>query len=95
MVNDDIDPIEDIDKKLDRIKKLKDSTEIWCTLAVLYYVIQNIYFFCAEGWHVKPLSETEIIVDGIGSFLFMCCLFMFVRTVWRTIDLVITIVDLD
>lgn len=92
MVNDEID---EIDVKLTRVKKLKDSTDFWSVIAVLYYITQNIYFFCLEGWHVKPLSRIEEVVDGIGSFLFLCAVFMFVRTIWRTIDLVITIIDLD
>lgn len=92
MVNDEID---EIDQKLDRIKKLKDSTDLWSVIAVLYYITQNIYFFCLEGWHTTALSDTEKLVDGIGSFLFLCAVFMFVRTTWRTIDLVITVVDLD
>ena len=69
--------------------------KVWSEIVVLYYITQNIYFFCLEGWHVKPLSKIEEVVDGIGSFLFLCAVFMFVRTIWRTIDLVITVIDLD
>jgi len=95
MVNDEIEALDEIETKTERIKKVKESTEVWCGVATLYYVIQNIYFFCTEGWHVTALSETEKTVDGIGSLLFLCAVFMFARTVWRTVDLVITVVDLD
>ena len=63
MVNDEID---EIDVKLTRVKKLKDSTDLWSVIAVLYYITQNIYFFCLEGWHVKPLSR--VILISLCSF---------------------------
>lgn len=95
MVNNELDALDEIEVKTERIKRLKDSTDLWCIIAFLYYVTQNIYFFIVEGWHVKPLSDAEKLVDGIGTLLFFCAVFMFVRTVWRTVDLVITVVDLD
>lgn len=95
MVNNELEALDEIEVKTERIKRLKDSTDLWSIIAVVFYVVQNIYFFCLEGWHVIPLSDTEKLVDGIGSFLFLCAVFMFVRTIWRTVDLVITVVDLD
>ena len=101
MVNYDNDPIENtedidiIDAKITYVKRLKDSTEIWSLIAFVYYIVQNIYFFCTEGWHITPLSETEKLVDAIGSLLFFCAVFMFVRTIWRMLEVVIIVIDLE
>lgn len=92
MVNNDID---ELDKKIAYFKKLRDFTSLWSSVAVIYYVVQNIYFFCVEGWHTKALSDTERLVDSIGSLLFLCAVFMFARTLWRMMDVVIAIIDLD
>jgi hypothetical protein len=91
----DTNQLDEIDEKLNYVKRLKDSTELWAFIASVYYIIQNVYFFFLEGWHTTALSDTEKIVDNIGSILFMAIGFMFARTVWRAIQLLISVIDLD
>lgn len=74
---------------MEKLKKKWNRGFNWIICSLVFWILETIVFLCIDGWHIKPIRISELILKSLVDIGFVVGMYYIFSVIFEIVDVIL------